>query len=144
MRSIDEGAVAQERFLRARLRKDLRRADEVLPSVTVATVDAFQGREADVVIFSCVRAPRYGTNWPVDTLQRGGVGFLADVRRMNVGLTRARRALWVVGHAGTLARSAPWRALLEHADQCGTLYAAEAEYSAALRHVTRRPLSGAR
>ena len=51
-----------------------------------------QGKEADVVIFSCVRAHSRGA----------GVGFLADVRRMNVGLTRARHALWILGHSSTL------------------------------------------
>ena len=46
---------------------------------------ALQGKEADVVLFSCVRAHDGGSG------ERGrGVGFLADVRRMNVGLTRAR------------------------------------------------------
>ena len=45
-----------------------------------------------MVIFSCVRAHGRGA----------GVGFLADVRRMNVGLTRARHALWILGHSSTL------------------------------------------
>ncbi|KAA6418527.1 MAG: hypothetical protein FRX49_11473 [Trebouxia sp. A1-2] len=56
-----------------------------LANVEFATVDGFQGKEADVVLFSCVRAHDGGNG------ERGrGVGFLADVRRMNVGLTRAR------------------------------------------------------
>ena len=42
------------------------------------------------------------------------VGFLADVRRMNVALTRARRSLWVIGHRGTLEGCPPWRDLLGH------------------------------
>ena len=55
-----------------------------------------QGREADIVIFSCVRAKSRAEG------DKPGVGFLADVRRMNVALTRARRALWIVGHSETL------------------------------------------
>ena len=67
--------------------------------VLVDTVDSFQGREADVVIFSCVRS----------AMGPGGIGFLADVRRLNVAITRPRRALWVVGRAASLRASPVWR-----------------------------------
>lgn len=89
------------------LRDKLRReggSDRRFERVDVSTVDGFQGREADVVLFSCVRA-RPGE-------AQGGIGFLADVRRMNVALTRARRSLWIVGHAATLRRNADWAELL--------------------------------
>ena len=56
--------------------------DEV-KEIYINTVDAFQGQERDVIIMSCVRASSHG------------VGFVADIRRMNVALTRAKRALWV-------------------------------------------------
>ena len=60
-------------------------------SLRIGTVDAFQGSEADVVIISAVRA---GTS--------ADVGFVADERRLNVALTRARHVLFFVCHAETL------------------------------------------
>lgn len=85
-----------------------REFDEVLKSeegkdLYINTVDAFQGQERDVIIMSCVRASNHG------------VGFVADIRRMNVALTRARRALWVMGNASTLVQSDDWAALIADA-----------------------------
>ncbi|XP_071741756.1 probable helicase MAGATAMA 3 [Rutidosis leptorrhynchoides] len=85
-----------------------REFDEILKSeegkdLYINTVDAFQGQERDVIIMSCVRASNHG------------VGFVADIRRMNVALTRARRALWVMGNASTLVQSDDWAALIADA-----------------------------
>ena len=52
---------------------------------------------------------------------RSGVGFLADVRRMNVAITRAKQALWVLGSAATLGRSPVWAALLGNARERGVV-----------------------
>ncbi|CAH9101521.1 unnamed protein product [Cuscuta europaea] len=71
--------------------------------IYINTVDAFQGQERDVIIMSCVRASNHG------------VGFVADIRRMNVALTRARRALWVMGNASALVQSEDWAALIADA-----------------------------
>ncbi|KAI5422413.1 uncharacterized protein LOC127076289 [Lathyrus oleraceus] len=84
-----------------------REFEEVLNSeegkdLYINTVDAFQGQERDVIIMSCVRAGH-------------GVGFVADIRRMNVALTRARRALWVMGNANALTHSEDWKALIADA-----------------------------
>lgn len=85
-----------------------REFEEVLNSeegkdLYINTVDAFQGQERDVIIMSCVRASSHG------------VGFVADIRRMNVALTRARRALWVMGNASALVQSEDWAALISDA-----------------------------
>ncbi|KAL1329311.1 hypothetical protein AAHE18_12G031900 [Arachis hypogaea] len=85
-----------------------REFEEVLNSeegkdLYINTVDAFQGQERDVIIMSCVRASSHG------------VGFVADIRRMNVALTRARRALWVMGNANALVQSDDWAALIADA-----------------------------
>lgn len=68
------------------------------------TTDAFQGRESEIIIFSCVRAS-----------PAGGIGFLQDIRRMNVGLTRAKSSLWVLGNSESLIRGQFWRKLVEDA-----------------------------
>jgi len=72
-------------------------------ALEIDTVDGFQGREKEVVVISLVRANRTGE-----------IGFLADTRRMNVALTRARRKLIVIGDSSTLGRHPFYAALLEY------------------------------
>ncbi|CAH0479727.1 unnamed protein product [Peronospora belbahrii] len=73
-------------------------------SIEVNTVDGFQGREKDVIVFSCVRSSVHG-----------GIGFLRDIRRLNVAITRARFCLYVIGNAKTLVRDETWAALIKSA-----------------------------
>ena len=84
-----------------------------LRGVFIATVDGAQGSEADVVLLSCVRC-------------RGVVGFLADERRLNVGLTRARHQLLVLADVETLASGSKGRtalaALVRHAASARCLH----------------------
>ncbi|AKF83400.1 ATPase AAA [Myxococcus fulvus 124B02] len=68
------------------------RLEPFAPDVEVDTVDAFQGREKDAILVSLTRSNG-----------EGQVGFLNDLRRMNVALTRARRHLFVVGDSATLS-----------------------------------------
>lgn len=70
--------------------------------ITVNTVDGFQGQERDVIFISLVRAN-----------ESGQIGFLNDLRRMNVAITRARMKLVILGEATTLAKHPFYRKLLE-------------------------------
>lgn len=97
--------------------------------VRVSTVDGFQGQEADVIIFSTVRGSRSGSARGANASAGGGrrsspaggsssIGFLADVRRMNVALTRAKRALWIVGKCDVLRHgSEVWGRLVDDAER---------------------------
>ncbi|QBM87298.1 senataxin [Metschnikowia aff. pulcherrima] len=69
------------------------------------TVDGFQGQEKEIIIMSCVRAS-----------ENGSVGFLSDVRRMNVALTRARTTLWILGNKSSLRRDRVWNKLISDAE----------------------------
>ncbi len=91
----------QLKELRARFTQ--RYGQAILSAIEFNTTDAFQGRESEVVIFSCVRA------------STKGIGFLNDVRRMNVGLTRAKCSLWVLGNSQSLMQGEFWRGLVTDA-----------------------------
>ena len=82
------------------------------PRVRCNTVDSYQGQEADIVVFSCVRTR--------------SLGFLRDERRLNVALTRARECLLIVGSA-ELLRKGPeeraWPSLVADAEARGRLHA---------------------
>jgi len=93
---------AQVQRLRERL------AAHLEGGLEVDTVDGFQGREKEAVIVSLVRSN-----------ETGEVGFLSDVRRMNVALTRARAKLVVIGDGATVSRHPFYEAFLRHAERTG-------------------------
>ncbi|XP_028418656.1 regulator of nonsense transcripts 1-like [Dendronephthya gigantea] len=71
--------------------------------IEVASVDAFQGREKDYIILSCVRSNEHQ-----------GIGFLQDPRRLNVALTRAKYGTLIVGNPKVLSRQELWNHLLNY------------------------------
>ena len=77
-------------------------------AVEVNTVDAYQGREKDVIIISTVRSNARRT-----------LGFVRDDRRMNVALTRARRAVVLVGDPATLREDDTWRTFIHQCTDDG-------------------------
>lgn len=93
----------QVRLLRRRL------AD--VEGLEIDSVDGFQGREKEVLVFSLVRSNL-----------EGEIGFLADVRRTNVALTRARRALFVLGDSATLSHHPFYQRLCEYFDSIGAYH----------------------
>jgi predicted DNA helicase len=76
--------------------------------LSVGTVDAFQGQERDIIAISLTRSNHVGD-----------IGFLSDIRRMNVGMTRARRKLLLVGDSSTLSVHPFFKDLLAFVDRIG-------------------------
>lgn len=74
--------------------------------ITVNTVDGFQGQERDVILISMVRAN-----------ENGEIGFLRDLRRMNVAITRARMKLIILGDMATLTRHPFYKKLWEYVEK---------------------------
>ena len=97
--TLEDGEIQNDDSPVATIRTDFSEYD-----IEMNTVDAFQGQEKDVIIFSCVRAN-----------SKGNIGFLSDRRRMNVALTRARFGLYVIGHSDTLRQNHIWNSFILHA-----------------------------
>ena len=97
-------------------RQQVERAEDLLEGeprthdfqLTVNTVDGFQGRERDVVYVSLVRSN-----------ERQEIGFLADYRRMNVALTRAKQYLIVVGDSATVGNDPFFAGFLAYVEKFG-------------------------
>lgn len=80
----------------------------------VCTIDGYQGQESDVIIFSAVRSNK-----------RGSIGFLKDLRRLNVALTRARYCLIIVCNIDTVTKNETWAGLVDHVRTHNHMFNAE-------------------
>ena len=89
---------------------------EIVAEMEINTVDGFQGREVDILVLSTVRASNSSDDRH-HTGEARSIGFVADVRRMNVALTRARLSLWIVGNARTLRTNSHWDSLVQNAEE---------------------------
>ena len=105
---IDVGVISPYRAQVQYLRRQLKGKDFFKPFrdlISVNTVDGFQGQERDIILISLVRAN-----------DEGQIGFLRDLRRMNVAITRARMKLIILGDASTLTRHPFYKKLYEYID----------------------------
>ena len=76
--------------------------------LSIGTVDAFQGQERDIIAISLTRSNSHGE-----------IGFLSDIRRMNVAMTRARKKLLLVGDSSTLGAHPFYKAFLDYVERVG-------------------------
>lgn len=106
---VDVGIISpyksQVQLLRRMLRQD-RYWKPFRPLITINTVDGFQGQERDVIVISLVRSN-----------DQGDIGFLRDLRRMNVAITRARMKLIILGDKSTICRMPFYKRLADYIDE---------------------------
>lgn len=100
----------QKKYVQEHMRRSGSLAASVYEAIEVNSVDAFQGREKEIMLVSCVRSS-----------ETQGIGFLSDPRRLNVALTRARVGLVVLGNPRVLSKNPLWAALLLHFKEHETL-----------------------
>ena len=103
---MDVGVISPYRAQVQYVRRLVKKNDFFKPFrhlISVNTVDGFQGQERDIILISLVRANA-----------EGQIGFLRDLRRMNVAMTRARMKLIILGDAGTMTRHPFYKKLYEY------------------------------
>lgn len=103
-KNIEEDQIAVITPYKAQARK----LQQLFPTIEIDTVDAFQGREKDVVILSFVRSNKHGN-----------IGFLKDFRRLNVSISRAKSKLIMIGNMGLLKTNDMYEFLLEMIEEAG-------------------------
>ena len=105
---LDVGIISPYKVQTQYLRQQIRRREEFKPFrqvISVNTVDGFQGQERDIILISLVRSN-----------ENGQIGFLSDLRRMNVAMTRARMKLIIFGDKSTLQHHTFYRKLIQYVE----------------------------
>lgn len=103
---IDIGLISPYQAQVQYLRRQIKKRSFFTPYrklITIDTVDGFQGQERDIIVISLVRSN-----------DKGAIGFLNDLRRMNVAITRARMKLIILGNAATLTHNTFYKQLFEY------------------------------
>ncbi|EPZ35073.1 AAA domain-containing protein [Rozella allomycis CSF55] len=114
--------------------KEAMRMIGVEKEIDVGTVDAYQGHERDIIILSLTRSN-----------PQQEIGFVEDAQRMNVAITRARRALWVFGDANTFSSSNLWTDMMRMVMSTSSFFAMNTIYEsfpANLRELWNKKMNG--
>ncbi|MCF0208363.1 MAG: AAA family ATPase [Bacteroidaceae bacterium] len=105
---LDVGLISPYRLQIQYLRSLVKKSQILKPLkhyITINTIDGFQGQERDIILISLVRSN-----------EKGEIGFLRDLRRMNVAMTRARMKLFIIGNSTTLSHNPFYRDLKMYID----------------------------
>lgn len=105
------GIITHYKAQKTMIQKDLEKEFDKKGPAEVDTVDAFQGRQKDCIIVTCVRA----------SSEQGSIGFLASLQRLNVTITRAKYSLFILGHLRTLMENQHWNHLIQDAQKRGAI-----------------------
>ncbi|XP_057577048.1 probable helicase senataxin [Hippopotamus amphibius kiboko] len=105
------GIITHYKAQKMMIQKDLDKEFDSKGPAEVDTVDAFQGRQKDCIIVTCVRA----------NASQGSIGFLASLQRLNVAITRAKYSLFILGHLRTLMDNDHWYHLIQDAQKRGAI-----------------------
>lgn len=118
---VDVGVISPYRAQVQYLRSLIKATPDLKPfrrAITVNTVDGFQGQERDIVLISLVRSNAVGD-----------IGFLKDLRRMNVAITRARMKVIILGDVKTLTRHPFYKRLWDYVERARQRYQGDEEES---------------
>jgi superfamily I DNA and/or RNA helicase len=97
---------AQVKILKETILDNSELSEECKSKIAINTVDSFQGQERDIVYISLVRSN-----------EKGEIGFLADTRRMNVAMTRARKKLVIFGDSSTISRNQFYNQFIDYINE---------------------------
>ena len=107
---------AQTTLLNEIVSKNQMFSEDIKEKTAINTVDSFQGQERDIIYISLVRSN-----------EKGKIGFLSDIRRMNVAMTRARKKLVIIGDSATMGRHPFYNKFLDYVNE-NDMYRSAYEY----------------
>ncbi|KAM9995489.1 hypothetical protein ACTFIY_001678 [Dictyostelium cf. discoideum] len=102
-KKLSFGIITPYKLQMNEIKEQLIRSEHRYLDISVSTIDGVQGSEKDIIIMSCVRS-----------IEKFGIGFLSDRRRINVALTRAKLGLYVIGTYKVLTKDNTWEKFLLH------------------------------